>query len=184
MARIFYLASKYPRLGESVSKTFQNSRVDASVNRTIHFVDLDFECHEISNSVSNELAGYTYTIHHHDLDRAKRYNVATSKNPLSIEEFIEGIKESLSEEWKGGGLKIVVVDEYKKEIKKLLDAGKISNGNIISDKIMAKLDLSVDPIFDDEELTNVDDSEISSLADIRKKVSLVADKKKRQLNAN
>jgi hypothetical protein len=177
------IASKLPRMGSRISKTFKNSRVDIATNRVIYFPDLDFEISEKTNTLSNNLGGFVYTVHHIDLNDVVRHNKDSLGKPLTIKELIEGIQECLSQEWAGGAMKIVVKPEYSKELKKLLDEKFISKSNLIGDKILEKIVVNIDPVFDDMELA-LEDSEVASLDDIRKKVVAVKEKKKEELEVN
>jgi hypothetical protein len=180
MAKVILIASKLPRMGSRISKTFKNSRVDIATNRVIYFQDLDFEIQEVTNTVSNNLGGFVFTVHHIDLDKVIRHNKDKMGTPLSIGELLEGIKECLGSEWEGGGMKIIVKPEYSKELKKLVDAKLIGPTNLIGDKILEKIVINVDPVFDDYEL-GLEDDDVESLDDIRKKVVAVKAKKKEEV---
>lgn len=174
--RLVYLASKYPRMGTSVTQTFQNSQYDAKSNRTVYTKDLDFRFDEVGNDVSNDKLGVSYYIHIHDLDATKRYDSEKKKEAVTLEEFLEATKTCLKDSWDGGHLFIVAHKDSKKEIKDLVDAGVLSKGKVLPELILEKVIVNADPFADIDPI--IDDSEVQSLADIRSKAVKAAEEKK------
>lgn len=169
MARKIYIATKYPRIGESISKTFENSRVDDRLNKIIYFPDIDFESHSKYNTLANDLVDYPLTIHEHDLDAVKSHNKERLGKKITIKDLIEGLKESLAESWKGKLLFIVAKPEYMDELKQLVKDGVLSQSQILSSKIMEKRSVNLDPFSDEHEVI-IKDDEVKSLEDIRKTI--------------
>lgn len=162
-----YLATKYPRIGESVSRTFTNERVDLATNRVIYFEDLAWESHTKVNTLSNQYSDYPLVIHEHDLSKIKRKDPKKVKEPVDLKEFLDGVRESLSESWKGKIVKVVVHPEYKDELKKMVEAGEIRESSLLSARIMEKVVVNLDPFAFDEAIK---DEEVKSLSDIRSKI--------------
>lgn len=172
------LACEYSRVGDCVSKAFKNQRVDPATNRTIYFDDIDWEIKARTNTLSNNLDNKLYTVHHYDLDDAIIYKKDRKK--IDIEEFIEGIKQGLSEAFKGTSIKIVVEDHNKKELKELIKKGIITERNVVSSKIEDKQEVDLDPFsgLEDEEVVP-EETEIASLKELRETVTTNVDKKKK-----
>jgi len=167
MARIVKLATVYPNVGQRISKVFENSRIDPATNRTIYFEDLDWEINTNKGILSNDLDNQYYTIYKFDLDTYKVHN-KDRKGKLTLEEFIEGVKQCIPMALAGYNVKFVADDENKKELKKLVDEGKLNPGNVVSVKIEEKQEINLDPFAGLEEAIT-DDKEIGSLADLRNK---------------
>lgn len=165
--RLVYLASKYPRMGTSVTQTFENAQYDAKSNRTVYTKDLDFRFDEVGNDVSNDKLGTFYYIHIHDLDATKRYDPDKKKEPVSLEEFVDAIKSCLTDSWDGGQLFLVAHKDSKKDIKDLVDKDILSKGKVLPELILEKVVVNADPFADLDPI--IDDSEVESLDDIRQK---------------
>lgn len=177
--RVIKLACVYPRVGDCVSKTFENSRVDLATNRTVFFTDVDWLAKAYTNTLSNNLDNALYTIQHYDLDEIKVHNPKKEGKAITLEEFISGIKESLAESWKGREIKFVADDSTKKELKKLVDSGVITKDNIVTAEIEKNHEVNLDPFagLNDEEVVP-ESVDIKSLSDLRETVTTAKNKSK------
>jgi hypothetical protein len=164
MTKKIKLACVFPNVGQVITKTFENSRVDPANNSTVYFKDNDWEIKAKTNTLSNGLDNKFYVIHEFDLDSAKIYNPKRKK--VDLEEFISGIKECVGNAFTGQDVKIVSTDETKKELKALVDSGVLNLYNVVSSKIEEDTQVDLNPFAD----LVIEDEEVDGIKDLEKKI--------------
>lgn len=180
MARKIFLASKLPRIGANVEKTYKNSRVDLATNRTVFFIDIEFEILPRTNTISNDRAGFPYIVFEYDLDTDKKTIHKPGKQEITVEDFVSGVMQSLGIFAEGHDLKFVATKEVRPELERLVKEGKLKKDYLVSALIMEKIEVNLDPFADDSEIEIKDDS-VNSLADIRTQLKAVKDKKAKEV---
>ena len=180
MARKIYLASKLPRIGANVEKTYKNNRVDMATNRTVYFTDIEFEILPETNRISNDRAGFPYIVFEYDLDTDKKTIHKPKKAEITTEDFVSGVMQSLKLFVEGHDLKFVATKEVRPELERLVKAGVLKKDYLVSALIMEKVEVNLDPFADDSEI-DIKDEAVGSLADIRKQLKEVKDKKAKEV---
>ena len=169
------IATKFPRILESISKTFEFSKTDDSGKRNLWINEKDFTLDAEKKLSANHLLMHNkkpWTVYQYDPSKIKRADAEAENKKVSIKELIETVIQTNPFRILDGSIKFIVTEDTKEDLAEVLKneykafnskqlVSITVNNNIRTDEVLNKKvvtaipDLSLD--INDDEIESMDD---------------------------